>query len=246
MEVLARLYQEEGAALLTDAHRLANMLRDLCPEGTRRQQTMLVNALREGIPTALLFPSEPLHLLARRLAEKLEQGRLAFHRDDAAWVVDAWVGVLGKSSAIPLLATQGPGNTRSKSETITQTLGQEQNTRSLFATEAVLQPAVIRSSNVVESPGVSPGSLPANDSIKTNNSGHGSLVWIKLAFYFVCYIGAIWVLIDKLERRRFVFFDLILLAFGGYWIFTRVRRIIAKRLNFDFDVLIGIDMLSTR
>ncbi len=236
MEVLARLYQEEGAALLTDANRLTNMLRDLCPEGTRRQQTMLINALREGIPTALLFPSEPLHLLARRLAEKLEQGRLAFHRDDAAWVVDAWAGVLGKSSAIPLLATQGPGNSRPGFEPITEALGQEQKNRSLSAIQAGLQPAAIRSSNIVESPGFIPGSLPVADKKRTTGSSTVSFGWIKSAFYFMCYVvilfGGVLVSSGLVSSgwRWLGYGGFVFVAIACPWLIVKVHRI-RKRLG---------------
>jgi hypothetical protein len=91
---LCILISNFGRGLCDDPQRCEALLRDYC--GTyRREITLLVNAMREQVPTELMSTEGkvPYEILRSRLVSKLEEN-LAITTEAASWSVDAWAAAL--------------------------------------------------------------------------------------------------------------------------------------------------------
>jgi hypothetical protein len=92
---LKELIDTYGVALCDDPKRCEALLRDLCGEA-RREISVLVSALREGVASELLsfYKSTPREVLLSRLTRQLHES-LALTEEAARWAVEAWAEALG-------------------------------------------------------------------------------------------------------------------------------------------------------
>jgi hypothetical protein len=92
---LKELIETYGVALCDDPKRCEALLRDLSGEA-RREISVLVSALREGVASDLLsfYKSTPREVLLSRLTRQLHDS-LALTEEAARWAVEAWAEALG-------------------------------------------------------------------------------------------------------------------------------------------------------
>jgi hypothetical protein len=107
---LNQLLSTHGQQLPEDPQRCEALLRDTFPSHPR-EVSLLVNALKQGVPQELLSSHNkiPFEVTRSRLAHKLTEN--LFVQDQAAeWVIDAWSEALGVKQTInrPMTMMQPP------------------------------------------------------------------------------------------------------------------------------------------
>src|SRR5215510_13255519 len=95
---LRELITTYGHTVLDDPGRCEGLLRDVCGQ-YRREITVLVSALKEGVGTELLTASEgvPIEVLLARQTQRL-QDDLGLTADAGRWAVESWALALGRLS----------------------------------------------------------------------------------------------------------------------------------------------------
>jgi len=117
--ILTSLVARYGTSLAYDPLRCEALLRDTCTH-CNREIFVLVNAVRQQVPSDLLSPrhSLPFPLFKGFLVKRL-QDELGFSDEAAQWAVDAWSAALGLSAMKawpeqdPAPLTVSPGNQKS-------------------------------------------------------------------------------------------------------------------------------------
>ena len=106
---LCELIGRYGRGLSQEPGRCEGLLRDATRGDYRREVTVLVNALKEGVAAELLSASEgiPITLLLARLTQSL-QDHLGLTAEAAHWAVDSWALALGRLSAKDLQSLAVP------------------------------------------------------------------------------------------------------------------------------------------
>jgi uncharacterized RDD family membrane protein YckC len=99
---LCELIKRYDASLCHHPLRLEGLLRDFCGE-YRKEIAVLINAVKEGIPTDLLGSQNtvPIKILLARLTKRL-QNNLGLADDAARWGVESWALALGIVSSAEL------------------------------------------------------------------------------------------------------------------------------------------------
>lgn len=108
-DTLKQLLTTEGRSLIQEPGRLEGLLKDYLRGGARREITLILGALREGVPAELLSTSVtamPRELLFERLQGRLEEN-LAITTDAARWAVETWALALDQMP--PGYQTPSPG-----------------------------------------------------------------------------------------------------------------------------------------
>src|SRR5439155_10842512 len=95
---LREIIAKYGTSLCDDPLRCEGLLRDLCPKD-RRKVNVLINALRERVPTELgnLQTGVPVEVALSRLSKRLEDQH-AITPEMARWAVESWALALNKIS----------------------------------------------------------------------------------------------------------------------------------------------------
>ena len=95
-QTLCDLIQRFGADLATDPKRCEALLKDLLPNGFKREVNALVTAAREGVPSELRQPAggTPLPAVVVQQARKLHED-LGLDQSLAEWAVKTWAVALG-------------------------------------------------------------------------------------------------------------------------------------------------------
>ena len=96
-----------GQQTATDLQRLGPMLLDLCGN-RKRENYLLINAAREGVPTQLTSSKAsllPIELLLSRLTQHLEENLLV-SETAARWAVESWALALGRITPGELITHQ--------------------------------------------------------------------------------------------------------------------------------------------
>src|SRR5688500_14926601 len=94
---LSGIVASHGIAIVGDARRLRNLLRDLCGD-QRRDVFLAVTAVEQRVPAELLGapPFVPRAVLVGQLGRRLQQD-CGLSEEAAAWAVEVWVAALGIS-----------------------------------------------------------------------------------------------------------------------------------------------------
>ena len=100
---------ENGRSLLRDRARLNYLLKDFCP-GCNYEIELILHAVDDGVPAALLDAGQPSRKQIAELAQRLESRRGLSH-ENAEWAVNSWVFALGiavKPDVLPKEPVQLP------------------------------------------------------------------------------------------------------------------------------------------
>jgi HEAT repeats/PBS lyase HEAT-like repeat len=126
--ILTSLVARYGTSLAYDPLRCEALLRDTCTH-CNREIFVLVNAVRQQVPSDLLAPrhSLPFPLFKGFLVKRL-QDELGFSDEAAQWAVDAWSAALGLS-AKKALPEQDPAPLIISPETRKSPVPEEQRSR---------------------------------------------------------------------------------------------------------------------
>ena len=96
--ILSSLVARYGTSIASDPLRCEGLLRDTCPRCSR-EIFVLINAVRQQVPTDLLSPRHSLPpALFRGFLVKRLQDELGLSDDAAHWAVDTWAAALGLDS----------------------------------------------------------------------------------------------------------------------------------------------------
>lgn len=115
-QILKELVGRYGVSIAQDPLRCEGMLRDRCSK-CNREIFVLVNAIRQRVPSDLLSPRQslPLALLKGFLKKRL-QDELGFGDEIAQWAVETWAESLGISDIpagaekiLPITGVEAPG-----------------------------------------------------------------------------------------------------------------------------------------
>jgi hypothetical protein len=94
LDRLCDIVRTHGRSVIDEPAKCAALLHDHCSE-YRREASVLVGALREGIPAAILeSETRRVPVTAESLIQQLRQGA-GFSTEAAEWAVDAWSIALG-------------------------------------------------------------------------------------------------------------------------------------------------------
>lgn len=91
-DILRKLYADYGPTLLNEPERVDAFLADLCGE-YYRERFLIVQAMRERIPTELLAQSQGRAIHGQRLSQRLES-RYCISTEAAHWAIDSWSAVM--------------------------------------------------------------------------------------------------------------------------------------------------------
>jgi len=119
---LGRLLTDYGLDLLNDPARMNALLADLCGE-FNRERLLLVQALKEGIPTDLLSQERGVAASRLHLAQRLQKS-YSFSDKAAHWAVESWSTALHYSA--PATAQEPPGERKSARENVSKRLSLRQ------------------------------------------------------------------------------------------------------------------------
>src|SRR5262245_796802 len=111
---LCQILAAYGPSLHTDPRRCENLLRDLCPQN-KRELSVLIGALREGIPAELTTPAQrktAIHSIGR-FSKRLEDN-LALAVGPARWAVETWALALGVVTSQQIAAAAPPPKSKAQ------------------------------------------------------------------------------------------------------------------------------------
>src|SRR3712207_3690877 len=108
---LRELVARHGRPIVRDARRVEALLKDYSGR-FRREVSVLVSALEEGVPQDMLDAptGTPPRVLLARMARRLTD-RLALSEEAARWSANSWALALGLVSDDELKALEGPSTT---------------------------------------------------------------------------------------------------------------------------------------